>query len=262
MKYYYREHLLGYERVEAEGKTAWAEIHGEVGFDNFPSREFLKSALPRLSFAASPPAALEYGCGTGPGACFLAGKGFQVDAIDLIPTGIEIAKQVAKERNLDIRYEVQDICELPREGKAYDLIVDSYCLQCIVMDAEREKLFSTVRGRLRPNGYYVVSTAIFDQDGLRREQVHDEGTGIVYNRYRDNLLIDPKRGIVYLMLDERPEGYEPVARIGGTWCLPTRRHLTPPALKVELEAAHFRVLFQDGGNLICTNRESDAALLQ
>ena len=48
MKYYYREHLLGYERVRAKGKTAWGEIHGVDGFDNFSSRAFLDEILPRL----------------------------------------------------------------------------------------------------------------------------------------------------------------------------------------------------------------------
>lgn len=39
-KYYYPEHLEGYARLKAEGKTAWAELHGHVGFDNFSSRAF------------------------------------------------------------------------------------------------------------------------------------------------------------------------------------------------------------------------------
>jgi len=75
MKYYYHEHILGYQRIRAEGKTAWAEIHGDDGFEQFASREFLERALPRLRFSTSPPTALEIGCGTGPGACFLAEHG-------------------------------------------------------------------------------------------------------------------------------------------------------------------------------------------
>ncbi len=73
LRYYYPEHLEGYERIKAEGKTAWAEIHGQEGFDNFCSRAFLETVLPRLTFSAPVPTAFEYGCGTGPGACFLEG---------------------------------------------------------------------------------------------------------------------------------------------------------------------------------------------
>ena len=72
MKYYYREHILGYQQIRAEGKTAWAEIHGYTGFENFASRAFLEKALPLLHFSVPHPTVLEYGCGTGPGACFLA----------------------------------------------------------------------------------------------------------------------------------------------------------------------------------------------
>ena len=143
MKYYYREHIQGYDRVRAEGKTAWAEIHGGEGFESFASRAFLEMALPRLSFPTSAPAALEVGCGTGPGACFLAERGFQVDAIDLIPTAIEIAREQARQRSLQICYAVQDVTKLPREGKRYDLIVDSYCLQGIVTAADRHQVLTS-----------------------------------------------------------------------------------------------------------------------
>ena len=105
MKYYYPEHLTGYERIKTESKRSWGEIHGDPdGFEQFSSRGFLERILPRLQFSDSIPKVLEYGCGTGPGACFLAERGFEVEAIDLIPTAIELAKQIACERGLDIRY--------------------------------------------------------------------------------------------------------------------------------------------------------------
>ena len=53
-----------------------------------------------------------------------------------------MAKRIAAGRGQDIHFEVGDVCELPLDGKQYDLIVDSYCLQCIVFDTERERLFS------------------------------------------------------------------------------------------------------------------------
>ena len=96
MKYYYREHLLGYRRIKVEGKTAWNEIHGGTGFENFSSCAFLELALPTLRFSAPNPTVLEYGCGTGPGACFLAERGFRVDAVDIIPLAIELSKRRAK----------------------------------------------------------------------------------------------------------------------------------------------------------------------
>ena len=255
MKYYYREHIRGYQQVRAEGKTAWAEIHGYTDFENFALREFLEKALPLLHFSVPHPMVLEYGCGTGPGACFLAERGFQVDGTDLIPLAIEIAKEQARERNLNIHYEVQDICELPHEGKLYDMIVDSYCLQCIVTDEDRQKVFAAVRARLKAEGYYLIGSAIFDESRYRPDDIiPDARSGIVYNGYGESMIIDMQSSIVYARLEEDPHNYEDAIQIGAAWYLPVRRHQKPPALKVELEAVGFDVAYQDGGHMICVLR--------
>ena len=264
MKYYYPEHISGYQRIKAEGRTAWNEIHGEVGFENFSSRAFLEEALPRLRFSASNPTVLECGCGTGPGACFLAERGFQVVGIDLIPTAIELAKQFAKERDLDIHYEVQDICKLPHEGERYDMIVDSYCLQGIVTDEDRQKVFSAVRARLKPEGYYLISTAMFHEHEFSEDRIVDAKTGVIYNRYGEDMLINTQTSIVYEILTGSPDDYEDAIRIAGTWRLPHRRHRKPPDLRAELEAAEFRVLHQsgeEGGNAICVLGNTSTSLL-
>ena len=83
-KYYLDEHEAGYRRIKAEGKTNWDELHGLSGFDNFAMRPVFEWALPLLNFSVPQPRTLEYGCGTGPGACFLAARGFRVDGIDIL----------------------------------------------------------------------------------------------------------------------------------------------------------------------------------
>ena len=257
MKYYYREHIRGYEKVKAEGKTAWAEIHGDIGFENFASRAFLEKVLPLLHFSVPHPMVLEYGCGTGPGSCFLAEKGFQVDGIDIVPLAIEMAKEFAEERNLTIHYEVQDICELPHEGKLYDLIVDSYCLQGIVTDEDRQKVFAAVRARLKAEGYYLVSSAIFDESRYRPDDIIlDTHNGVVYNGYGESLIINMQSSIVYVRLEESPNNYEDAIQIDDAWYLPVRRHRKPSALKAEIEAAGFDVSYQDGEgeHMICVLR--------
>jgi SAM-dependent methyltransferase len=258
MKYYYREHILGYQRIRAEGKIAWAEIHGGDGFEQFASREFLERTLPRLRFSASPPTALEIGCGTGPGACFLAARGYRVDAIDLIPAAIEIARQQARLRGLQIHYAVQDVTTLPHDGPRYDLIVDSYCLQGIVTDVDRQAVYAGVRARLKRDGTYLVSSAMFDPDRFHQDRIV-EVAGTVYRRYGDDGLIDPETGIVYAHLDEDPDAYEGTIQVENKWYLLNRRHHRPAALRAELERVGFRVLYQDdgyGGNLICVHRRT------
>ncbi len=254
MKYYYREHILGYQKVKEEGKTAWAEIHGYTGFENFASRAFLEEILRQLHFSEPNPTVLEYGCGTGACACFLAERGYRVDGIDLIPMAVNMARELAKERNLDIHYEVQDICELPNEGKKYDVIVDSYCLQCIVTTEDRELVFSAVRSRLKPKGYYLISTAMFQEDKYGKDNIiQDAETGIVYDSYGEDEIIDMKTSIVLKRLEEKPGDFENAVRINGVWYIPTRRHWKATTLRWELEAAGFDVIYQDeglGGNVV------------
>jgi len=263
MKYYYPENVSRYQWIETEGEKSCNERHISTDLEKFSSRAFLEEILPRLRFSVSNPLALEYGCGIGPGACFLARRGFQVDGIDIIPVAIEMAKKLASEQGLDVHYEVQDICKLPHTGKKYDIIVDSYCLQGIVTDADRESVFAVVRARLKSDGYYLVSTAMFDEDRFSAEPIVDKKTGIVYNRYGDDGLINARTSIVYEILKESPEDYEEAIKIGDTWYLPNRRHLKAPALKAELESAGFNVLYQSGDygeSVICTLKGAAATL--
>jgi hypothetical protein len=43
MKYYYREHVKGYQRVKTEGKTSWGEIHDNT--DSFEKSHNLDKAF-------------------------------------------------------------------------------------------------------------------------------------------------------------------------------------------------------------------------
>lgn len=84
------------------------------------------------------------------------------------------------------------------------------------------------------------------------EEVHilDAETGWVYNKYGSGI-INAKTSIVYIRLKESPDDYEEAVKIDGVWYLPNRRHLKPPALRAEVEAEGFKVLYQDCGNIIC-----------
>jgi SAM-dependent methyltransferase len=243
-RYYYPEHEDAYRRIEREGKSGWDELHGGTGFDDFSSRAFLEHALATLPLVPSETDVLEYGCGTGPGACFLAARGFRVDAIDLVPRAIRLAKRFAAERGLAIDFRVQDVCALadlpPR--KLYDLIVDGYCLQSIVTEADRARLFAAVRARLKSDGRYLISTAMYDPDRRYDGALYDEATGVV---------LDTLDGAA-----ERHRDAEGAVRVGGRWYLPHRRHLKPAALRAELERDGFRVLWQGGrlgGDVVCAH---------
>jgi SAM-dependent methyltransferase len=249
--YYWDEHAWAYRRIAREGKTAWNDLHGGAGFDAFSHRPFLERVLPTLPLAADPAQtrALEVGCGTGPGACYLAARGYRVDGVDLIPEAIILARRVAADRGLEVRYAVADVCALgplpAGQAPPYDLVVDGYCLQSIVTDADRARLFAAVRSRLKPGGFYLIATAMYDPA----------------RAYGPDEPYDASKGIVYAPVRGSPEDYESAVLIGGRWYQPYRRHLTPPALAAELEGAGFRVLRQEGdlgGEVVCAHAPDDA----
>ncbi|HEY3562807.1 MAG TPA: class I SAM-dependent methyltransferase, partial [Kribbella sp.] len=231
VRYYYAEHQAAYRRLARAGLMQWNDLHGEGWtFDDFPNRGFLESVLGRLPGGGD---VLEYGCGTGPAACFLAERGFRVDAIDLIPEAIDLARRFARERGVEVNFSVQDVCALPPGSKRYDVILDSYCLQSIVTDADRANLLRAVHDRL--NGYYVLSTAMYDPQRV----------------YGDGFRYDARTGICY---QETPTPTADAVQLDGTWYLPHRRHLRPKALQAELQQAGFQLLTHHAGNVLATRR--------
>lgn len=231
MRYYHEEHHSNYRRIAKRGLNQWNDLFDAPGtwtYDRFQNRIFLERVLPQLEL---PPAfetrVFEYGCGTGPAACFLASLGYLVEAFDLVPEAIKIAREMAVERGVEVNFELADVCELPTADTVdqYDIVLDSFCLQSIVTDHDRQRLFSAVLLRLKPGGYYLISTAIYHPGRSTEEPGHffDATTGINYRE------VSP--------FDDSPDAIQ----IDDRWYLPHRRHVTPGALTREFEKAGFIV---------------------
>ena len=200
MKNYLYENATRYQQVGHRVVDSRAEAkHGAADREDFSSRGFLEGVIPPLRFDRERPAALELGTGVGPGAFFLAAHGFRVHAIDLIPEAICQARRTASERGLDVDFEVMDVTRIPHAGPAYDLIVDSYCLQGIVLDQDREAVFRAVKARLDPRGYCLVSTAMYEAARHRPDrQVVDRGNGPRVRRLRRELPVRTRHRPVLL----------------------------------------------------------------
>jgi SAM-dependent methyltransferase len=238
-KYYYDEHETTYQEMKRDNLLAWDQYHepDKYNFDNFMMRPFLAKALDLININPSESNVFEYGCGTGAGACFLASRGFTVDAIDISPTAIEIANSIALDRNLTINYSNQDLLEMTGLNKEYDLILDNYCLQSIVTNDDRSKLYSLIKSGLKESGYYIISSAMYNESrSYGDDTYYIEDTGIVYDR-----IISPE------------DSYEAVM-INNKWWIPKRRHLQKEALREELIRNGFTVLFQEDGNIICKKK--------
>lgn len=113
--------------------------------------------LVRVASELPPGSALDLACGTGRHAIFLAERGWQVTAVDASRVGIELAKEAAHERGVEVDWRVIDF-ESGRfeiETEAYDLIGVFYYLQ--------RNLFPQIRAGVRPGGLFVAAIHMIDE---------------------------------------------------------------------------------------------------
>ncbi|HLH00230.1 MAG TPA: methyltransferase domain-containing protein [Bryobacteraceae bacterium] len=111
-------------------------------------------------FAAklNPGRALDLACGPGRNALYLAERGWQVTAVDGSPIAIDLLREQARRKQLQIDAHVADLERggFELEPAAYDLVVDSYYLQ-------RDLIPAMERG-LRPGGCLIMIVHLADPD--------------------------------------------------------------------------------------------------
>jgi SAM-dependent methyltransferase len=94
-------------------------------------------------------------CGTGRHAIFLAENGWHVTAVDNSAVGIEMARERAAEKTLEIDFRVADLeaGEFNLEENAFDLICDFYYLQ--------HELFAAMKKGVKTGGLVVATIHIY-----------------------------------------------------------------------------------------------------
>ena len=254
MRYYFRENIRRYEIMTRMSLENWAKrTYGSTDFHDFSSRNFLEAALPRLRFETPNPTALELGTGVGPGALFLAERGYQVTGYDVIPEAIHTAREIATLRGLSIQYEVMDVTQIPHSGNQFDLIVDSYCINHIVFVEERRSVFESVKARLKPEGYYLVSSSVYESSRHTPDmKVIDRSTGQTYDIYDNDCLYDPSTDYYYEPLEkypserERIEACEDTIVVNGRTYIPKRCYRDWRRLQAEVGSYGFEPIFRHG----------------
>ena len=103
----------------------------------------LQEWLPRLPAGK----ALDVACGAGRNAIFLARQGYRVDAIDISPVGLELARQEAERLGLEINWIEQDLDQPCDFDTDYDLIVVLWYVNL--------PLITRLCGCLAPGGYLL-----------------------------------------------------------------------------------------------------------
>ncbi len=119
---------------------------------------------------------LDVCCGTGTMCEMLDREGMSMSGLDLAPGMIDVARQKARKKKFDIRYEVMDACSFEMND-TYDAAFSFFdSLNNILEPAGLEMAFERVYAHLRPGGSWIfdLNTAyafeaqLFDQQDLRQ----------------------------------------------------------------------------------------------
>jgi len=141
--------------------------------------------------------ALDVACGTGRNALFLAAAGYEVDAIDISPAGLERARAAAAARGLEVRWIEADLDRglAPAMGSAaaYDLIVMVRYVNLPLIAELVARL--RARGRLLVEQHLQSARAVAGPSNpayrLRPNELLRAAEALRIVLYREGLVVDP-----------------------------------------------------------------------
>lgn len=113
-----------------------------------------------------PGRAVELGCGTGTDAVYLAGKGFDVTAIDIAPTALRLAEEKADKAGVKVRWLLADVLR-PPDLEPFDFVYDRGCYHAIRRDFPRQYV-AAVRRLTRPGSRVLILAGSANKDSYWR----------------------------------------------------------------------------------------------
>ena len=123
------------------------------------------------------------GCGTGRNSNYLAIKGAKVQGVDISPSAIRIAKERARETDLDVDYSVLDLGVKQKfEDDSLDLVIDVTSSNSL-NEKEREMFLSEVQRGLKTGGYFFVRALCLEGDKNAKYLVKNN-PGPEYDTYK------------------------------------------------------------------------------
>jgi SAM-dependent methyltransferase len=225
MKYHEYINIQHYKLAREQNLSSRDEHYGGASFEERYRDNDIQALMERI--ALDPPAeVLVIGTGTGADSCWLADQGYTVTGIDIVQDAIDIAREIARKRGIHVAFYRDDICNICNAYGKFDVIIDSFCLQSIVLDDEREKVFAFVKTHLKKGAYYLIVSA-----GYSKNKDYDE-----------NYIRDEKTGIVFQIAEGSELALDDLVTIHGRLYLPVRRHHTLDTLVNELEGKGFKIL--------------------
>lgn len=131
-------------RYRGDSRPAWDK--------GFPSSH-LKAAVE--GGVIKPGRAVVLGCGTGTNAIYLAKKGFDVTAIDIAPTALNLAEEKAEKADVKVRWLLASVLAPPADLKKFDFIFDRGCYHGVRRN-NAEAYVRTVKRLSRPGTNILV----------------------------------------------------------------------------------------------------------
>jgi 2-polyprenyl-3-methyl-5-hydroxy-6-metoxy-1,4-benzoquinol methylase len=151
---------MNYEKIENNRyEKRWKSLKRKFSKDrhytsNIPNpeaisfMEFLKKKMISGSF-------LDLGCGNGRHAVLFAKNKFSVHGIDFSKSAISLARQNAKQNNVNVKFKVGSVFDLPYKEKLFDVVFDTGCLHHL-RKSQWSQYKQNVLKVIKPGGYYYL----------------------------------------------------------------------------------------------------------
>ncbi|MDP8237539.1 MAG: class I SAM-dependent methyltransferase [Candidatus Hatepunaea meridiana] len=147
-KYYYAFEDR-YQRISSQGLEYWT-----VGLISVAdSIERLRRFITFYGLSPNNTKIIEFGCGEGHIAKYLIQQGYEYLGIDISPSAVTNARNLLEKANLPGDFLQGDITGLNMlKGDCYNVAIDNFCLQMLVVDADRYCYLAEIKRILKNNG--------------------------------------------------------------------------------------------------------------
>jgi 2-polyprenyl-3-methyl-5-hydroxy-6-metoxy-1,4-benzoquinol methylase len=152
--------MVGVRAMSIADRDKWDEKYAKRVVSDAPAPD---DWVTQHVSSLPPGKALEFACGLGQNALWLAEHGWQVDAVDVSTVGLDSAAKLARRMGQHVHWIAADLDDFTPAAAAYDLVV-------IFRYLDRVRLPELVRTALRPGGWLVYET--YSQAQLARPDSH------------------------------------------------------------------------------------------
>ena len=148
-----------YTAFDHNYRMAYEEGDAYLGEGSFQEKAFqrLEALRQHTQVTAHGTKLLDLGCGDGANSLFLCGLGYDYAGIDISPTAVETACRRATAANIAADIRVGNAMDLSNfKSQEFRIVLDSYCLHMLVIDAHRAAYIESVKRVLADDGYFLL----------------------------------------------------------------------------------------------------------